>query len=166
MRRPVTLVVVASVAAAAAGSACAKSANNSADSTAAQPTTPAAAAAVRPTPIRLADVAGTWTMTGKNPANDSALVTYQLVATADTAGWRQRAAGRRDIPVRVTSVAGDSIVLDVGPYESMLRKGVQVTTHSVNRLEAGKLVGTLVAHYRTATSDSVLNVKTEGVRTP
>ncbi len=157
MRHPAVLLAVAALV------GCANAGNKPADST------PAAAATAQSTqsaPIRLADVAGTWKMTGRNAANDSTLVTYELVATPDTTGWLQRSAGKPDIPVRVTSVAGDSIVLDVGPYESMLRKGVQVTTHSVNRLANGKFVGTLVAHYRSATSDSVLSVNTEGVKAP
>lgn len=141
--------------------ACSK-AENTVDTT-----KPAAAAPAPAAPaITLADVAGKWKVTGKNAANDSTLVTYELVATADTTGWVVNFPGRPPVPVHVASVAGDSIVLDVGPYESMLRKGVQVTTHGTNRLKDGKLVGMLVAHYKTAKADSVLTVKTEGVKTP
>ena len=43
---------------------------------------------------------------------------------------------------------GDSIITDAGPYESVLRKGVQVNTRVVSRLRGDKLVGTTTAHYR------------------
>ena len=59
---------------------------------------------------------------------------------------------------------GDSIVADASPYESVLQKGVKVTTHSVFRLQDGKLVGTTVAHYATKGADSVRNLRSEGTR--
>jgi hypothetical protein len=149
--------------AAAATTVCAKA--EKAPSDTAKPVVVAPPAAVAPA-ITLADVAGKWQVTGKNAANDSTIVSYELVATADTTGWVINFAKRKPIPVHVVSVAGDSIVVDVGPYESMVRKGVQVTTHGVNRLKDGKLVGSLVAHYRTAGSDSVMTVNTEGTRAP
>ena len=51
-----------------------------------------------------------------------------------------------------------------GPYESVLRKGVQVKTTTVFRLQDGKLVGTTVAHYTTKGADSVRNLRAEGTR--
>lgn len=44
------------------------------------------------------------------------------------------------MPVLVT-VDGDSVMTMSGPFESVLRKGVQVTTSNVSRLVDGKLVG-------------------------
>jgi len=102
-----------------------------------------------------------------NEARDSTLVTYQLTATADTSGWTITFPNRKQpIPARVVAVAGDSLVMEAGPYESVLRRGVQVTTHGVLRLENGKLVGQTVAHYRTARPDSVRTIPMEGTRTP
>jgi len=46
----------------------------------------------------------------------------------------------------------------------VLRKGVKVTTHSVFRLQDGKLVGTTVARYTTKGADSVRNLRSEGTR--
>jgi hypothetical protein len=37
--------------------------------------------------------------------------------------------------------SGDSIITEMGPFESLLQKGVQVTTNSVMRLQDGKLWG-------------------------
>jgi hypothetical protein len=120
-----------------------------------------------PAPISLADVAGTWTVRSMAEGSDSVLVTTTMVATADTTGWTITLPGRaKPVPSRVVAVSGDSIVTEAGPYESVLRKGVQVTTQSVMRLRDGKLVGTTVAHYKTAAADSVVRLRTEGTRAP
>jgi len=120
-----------------------------------------------PPPISLADVAGKWTVKAMNEARDSTLVTYQLTATADTSGWTILFPNRKQpVPVHVAAVAGDSVVIDAGPYESVLRRGVRVSTHGVFRLSNGMMVGTTVAHYRTTKADSVRNIVTEGTRMP
>ena len=119
-----------------------------------------------PPPISLADVAGKWTVRGMNEARDSTLVTYQLTATADTTGWMITFPNRKQpVPAHVMA-AGDSLVMDAGPYASVLRKGVQVTTHGVLRLQSGKLVGLTVAHYKTAKPDSLRRIAMEGTRLP
>jgi hypothetical protein len=123
-----------------------------------------AGAGAEPAAIALADVAGTWNVSAMPAVGDSVLTTYQLTATADTTGWTITFPGRPPIPVRVAAVAGDSIVVEAGPYESVLRPGVMVSTHTVNRLQDGKLVGTFTAHYQSAAADSVLNGRQEGVR--
>jgi hypothetical protein len=51
-----------------------------------------------------------------------------------------------------------------GPYPSVRRKGVQVTTDGVMRLQAGSLVGTNTAHYKVKTADSVLVLNTTGTK--
>jgi hypothetical protein len=71
---------------------------------------------------------------------------------------------RKPIAVRIVSVAGDSVVAEAGPYESVLRKGVQVTTDNTLRLKDGKLVGKTIAHYKTTKPDSVLELQVEGTR--
>ena len=122
------------------------------------------AAAALPRPIALADVAGTWNMKAMNEARDTTLVTYTLTATADTSGWTIKFANRpAAIPAHVTA-HGASLVIDAGPYESVLRRGVQVTTHGTYRLENGNLVGTTIAHYTTSGPDSVRRIVTEGTR--
>jgi len=128
-----------------------------------------AAAAPPPPPlppaISLKDVAGTWEMKTLNENGDSTLVKYELIAKADPTGWEIRFPKRKPVTPHVTA-DGDSITLDAGPYESVLRKGLQVTTHGVARLQDGKLVGTTVAHYATKSADSVLHLKLEGTRKP
>lgn len=127
-----------------------------------------AAATAAPTTIALADVAGKWNVRAvPESGTDTTPTTYVLTATADTTGWTLAFPNRpTPIPARVVAVAGDSIVLHVGPFESVRRKGLQVTTETVARLRDGQLVGRSVAHYKTAGADSVLRLRTEGTRAP
>src|SRR5918996_216934 len=78
--------------------------------------------------IALADVAGTWTVNATTETGQT-VPQYDLIATSDQSGWEIRFPDRDPIPVRVVEVAGDSIVVEAGPYESVLRAGVQVWTH-------------------------------------
>jgi hypothetical protein len=92
------------------------------------------------------------------------VVEAELVATADTSGWTLTGPNRKPIPVRVIAVAGDSIVTAAGPFESFIRKGVQVTTRAVYRLQGDKLVGTTEARYAIGGRDSVAHRPSEGTR--
>jgi hypothetical protein len=127
-----------------------------------------AAGAALPAPsatVALADFAGRWQVRGSSEAGES-LVSYELIGTGDTSGWAIVFPGRPPIPVRIVAVAGDSIITEAGPYESVLRKGVQVQTRAVMRLQGGALVGTTVARYATSGPDSVLHIRAEGTRIP
>jgi len=128
-----------------------------ADTTAAAAPAPEAAA---PAPLSLADLAGKWTMRTMPENADTTLITYELVA--DSAGWTFNFPKRKPVPVHVQA-SGDSLIAEAGPYESVLRKGVQVTTNSVLRLKDGKLVGTTIAHYAKG-PDTVRTLRTEGTR--
>jgi hypothetical protein len=130
------------------------------DTAAAAPETPAASAT-----ISLADVAGKWKIRSTDDDGGNVLETG-LVATADTSGWTMSAPNRKPIPVRVVAVAGDSIVTEAGPFESFIRKGVQVTARYVSRLQDGKLVGTIEGHFATKSGDSVAHRRLEGTRVP
>jgi hypothetical protein len=141
--------------------ACTKAETPPADTAAAAAVEPAPAP---PAPISLPAVAGTYDVVGKNEAGDSTLVTYVLTATADTTGWTLAFPNRKPIPIHIVSVAGDSIVMESGPYESAIKKGVMVKTNTVTRFENGKLVSRTVAHYNVKTADSVRIVVAEGVR--
>jgi hypothetical protein len=131
------------------------------ESTAAVPEAPAASA-----PIALADIAGRWSVRTMAETGDSTLITYELVTSSDTSGWSLNFPKRKPIPMRVVAVAGDSIVTEAGPFESALRKGVQVSVQNVTRLQDGKMVGTTIAHYATKGADSVRNLRFEGTRAP
>jgi hypothetical protein len=117
-------------------------------------------------PISLADVAGRWNVVATPTSGDTTPTMYVLTATADTTGWTIGFPNRDPIPTRVASVAGDSIVLTAGPFESVRRRGVQVTTHSILRREGDRLVGTTHATYATTGADNALTLRTEGTRAP
>ncbi|MGH7694061.1 MAG: hypothetical protein ACRENH_03730 [Gemmatimonadaceae bacterium] len=123
-----------------------------------QPAADTSAAAAPPPGISLSDVAGTWTAKVMRMDSDSVILTYELVASADPTAWTIILPGRPPVPLRAMA-DGDSIVTDAGPYESALRKGVQVTTHGVFRLVNGELVGQTTAHYDVKTADSVVTLR-------
>ena len=139
-------------------SACAGAKEAPADSAAATSVSAPAAAG-----ISLADLAGKWTQQVRREDSDSVLVTSEVVATADPSSWTITLPGRPPMPVQVTA-SGDSLITASGPYESVLRKGVQVTTNGVLRLQDGKLVGITIAHYKGAQADSVVRLRTEMTR--
>lgn len=110
----------------------------------------------------LADFAGTWentsTLTGV-----AAPVTSTITGTADATGWTLSLQGRASIPLQV-SVVGDSLIAQSAEYESILRKGVMVTTRTAAVLKDGMLVGTLMADYKTATGVEKVAGTLEGKR--
>ena len=145
---------------------CAKKDNAAVDSTSAMAsstTSTSSTTTMAPAPINLADVAGKWDMRSVPTSGDTTPTTFVLTATTSTSGWTLTFPGRAPVPMRVT-VAGDSITDVAGPYPSVRRKGVQVTTNGVMRLQNGSLVGINTAHYKVKTADSVLTLNTTGTR--
>ena len=117
-------------------------------------------------PFALADVAGKWNMTSKpESGTDTTATTYVLNATADTTGWTITFPGRAAMPIHV-QVSGDSVITTAGPYDSVRRKGLKVTTNGAFRLQDGKLVGHNTAHFKTTKPDSVLTMVGTGTRAP
>ena len=123
-----------------------------------------AEAATSPT-ISLSDIAGMWKTRATNESG-AVVGEAELLATADSSGWTLTFPQQKPIPVRVIAVAGDSIVTEAGPYASTRRKGAQITTRAVNRLQDGRLVATLEARYTVAGRDSVAHLRVEGTREP
>jgi hypothetical protein len=137
---------------------CAKKDNAAVDTMASDITpTPAPAA------INLADVAGRWNVRAVPTTGDTTPTNSVITATATTSGWTITFPGRAPIPMRIT-VDGDSIMSETGPYPSVRRKGLQVVTNGVMRLQGGSLVGTSTAHFQTKAADSVLVLNTTGTR--
>jgi hypothetical protein len=114
--------------------------------------------------ISLADVAGVWTMQAFADTGNTALITYEMLATDSAEGWVVTFPDREPLPARLLPVEGDSMVIDVGPYESVLRQGVMVSTQSVFRLDDANLTGTFVARYETTQADSLLRGRQQGTR--
>lgn len=141
---------------------CSKPADKPAETADAEAT----AMADAPAAISLGDIAGTWSVRSTVRGNESQAVTYDLTATADRSGWSITFPGREPIPTRVVAVEGDSIVTESGPFESALRKGVQVNARVVTRLKGDKLVGSTVARYEVSGPDTVAYLDFEGTRKP
>ena len=136
--------------------------------------TSAAAGAVAPTPpapapvvaIALGDVAGKWTIVSTPlDGKDTTVTSYVLVATGDSTSWTRTNPGAKPVAVHVRT-DGDSLIMHTGPFPSMRRKGQQVTSDAVLRLQGGKLVGTSTAHYKTTGPDSVMHLRLEGTKAP
>ena len=148
-------------------SACAKKDNAAIDTTASSSasttTATTVAPAPAPAPVNLADFAGKWNVRSAPASGDTSATTYVLTATSTTSGWTIKFPGRAAIPAKVT-VAGDSVEVDAGPFPSVRRKGVTVTTNSGLRVQNGGLVGSTTAHYKVKTADSVLVLNTTGTR--
>ena len=121
---------------------------------------PADTMAAAPT-ISLDDIAGTWDMLAVPVNGDTTATNFQMIAT--TEGVTMVFAGIDPVESEAT-VTGDSIVVEAGPYESVRREGLMVTTHAVYRLEGDRLVGTAIARYETTEADSVLHFTSEGTR--
>ena len=140
---------------------CARSDQPAPADTAASVAAPAAPAAVT-----LDQVAGTWNMNVTNSAGDSTLMAIVVTAAADPNGWRIKYPDRPDpVPARAVA-AGDSIVVDGGPYASPIRKNVQTTIHAIWRLQGDSLGGPVTAHYTVNTPDSVRVFRAMGTRAP
>jgi hypothetical protein len=124
---------------------------------------PAAAPAVQAqrAGIKLADVAGRWEIRSMVGPKDSVIVTYTLTATADGKGWTITFTGRDPIPARVVSVGGDSIIIEAGPFNSVLRPGQMVSTRTVSHYAGDTATGTFEARYA---SGDVLRGKVAATR--
>ena len=118
--------------------------------------------------LSLGDLAGTWNVTAKpESGTDTSTTRYTLKTTADTSGWTITFPDRpQPVPVRVVAVQGDSVVTEAGPFQSVRRRNVQVTTRNVLRKEGDRLVGSTRARYQTTGSDTVLVLRTEATRAP
>ena len=108
--------------------------------------------------------AGNWTVEVMPEAQDTVLVTYDMVATNDQSGWTTTLPGRETQAVRIVSISGDSVVSELGPFQSVLRPNEMVTTHTTLRPEGDRLVGTTIARYPTTGADSVTILRVRATR--
>ena len=113
--------------------------------------------------IALADLAGKWNFESRGEGADSTVTKAVVVATADSTGWVMELPSGKKVAQHV-SVSGDSIMVKSDTYPSLRRKGKQVWSEGVYRLEDGKLVGTLVGHYANSGADSVLTLHSVGTK--
>ena len=120
--------------------------------------------ASEPAPLTLDQVAGKWNVRILSAeTGDSTLTSYVLDAKADTAGWTFQFPTGAPLPMRIVSLAGDSLMTEAGPFDSRLQKGVKVHSAVTWRLRDGKLYGAVVSHYDTK-PPTTRNLTAEGIR--
>lgn len=118
-----------------------------------------------PAGLSAADVAGTWNVRAVPFSGDTTPTMSVLRATTNNSGWTLTFPNRPPIATRAR-FDGDSLMTESGPYESVRRKGVQVTTTGVYRLQGATIVGTSNARYATRGVDSVMRFRVTGTRAP
>ena len=112
--------------------------------------TATAAAQAPAAAIKLTDVAGVWDAKSLVGPTDTVGVKSVLTATATDSGWTMLLAGREPIAVRVVAMGGDSVVTEAGPYPSILRAGVTVTSlRTVSHYSGDQMTGMFWAEYST-----------------
>ena len=77
---------------------------------------------------------------------DSVITTWVLVS-GDGKSWTQHFPNRDPMPARVLASGGDSLVLEFGPYSSIMRPGQMVTTRTVGHVRGKEMTGTFEAHF-------------------
>jgi hypothetical protein len=136
MRRHLVLAVFAVA-------ACAKTETPADTAAAAAPAPPPAPAA-----ITAADLTGTWEMKTMPMDRDTVVATSETMMTGTTEGWTMKLPGNASpIPIKVVSIAGDSVVSEAGPFNSAVRRGQKVTIHTIQHLKNGQITGVLHAKY-------------------
>ena len=111
-----------------------------------------AAVAQNPAPakkggIKLADVAGTWDVKSVMGPKDSVVATWVMTVAADGKSWTMTLPNRAPIAARIVAMGGDSVVAEMGPYESVVRPGQMVTTRSTGHFKGDAVTGTLEGHF-------------------
>jgi hypothetical protein len=73
--------------------------------------------------------------------------------------------GRPNVAV-TTSISGDSLIAESAEYESVLRKGVMVTTRVAAVMSGNTMNGNMIATYKTPAGPEVVNGTITGTRNP
>jgi len=107
-----------------------------------------------PVATSLASFAGTWDVNVMPDGSDSVATTHVLNVT-DTAAWRLEFTGRPGADIRVTGMRGDTVLAEAGPFESGVRRGMQVRTTNSYWLQDGKIMGRTTARYETTGPDTL-----------
>lgn len=116
--------------------------------------------------ISYMQISGRWEIRATPETGDTTPTTFVLTATSSPAGWTITFPGREPIPTRVLLVAGDSFAIEIGPYSSARRPGVQTITRDVFHLRGDELAGTGISRYRTSAPDSIVPFRLTGGHAP
>lgn len=98
--------------------------------------------------ITAKDLAGMWKIQAMIGPKDSVVSTSTTRNKSDGTSTVQFPK-RQPIEARTLTMGGDSVVSEVGPYESVLRPGVMVTTQTTAHVKGNDMTGTFVAVYST-----------------
>jgi hypothetical protein len=118
--------------------------------------------------VSLEDFAGTWAGDVMSEGSDGVVAHFELLATSREDGWSfttvnaSNPAASATAPARVMAVGGDSVVVEAGPFASVLRDGEMVNTHAVYRLQNGQMTGVVHATY--PASGETIALRTTGRR--
>jgi hypothetical protein len=118
------------------------------------------AAVATPTP---ADFAGEWQAIAMLEGTPDP-VPVVLIGSADGTTWTMILEDREPMALEV-SMAGDSLIMESGQYESIMRDGVMVQIRTASVLQEGRLVGNIIATYSTPDGEQVVPGTMEGTRT-
>jgi len=108
-----------------------------------KPAAPSRAAAKT---IAWADLVGEWVGKSTRGTSDSVITEATTIITADKK-ISVKFPNREPIAARLLSMAGDSTIVEFGPYESITRKGHKVTNHMITHYGDGKSWGTFSAKF-------------------
>lgn len=110
----------------------------------------------------LASFNGTWDVNVMPEGSDS-VVTSHVLNVSDTA-WRVEFTDRPGVTARMTGMRGDTAMSEAGPFESGVRRGMQVRTTNSYWIQDGKLMGRTTARYETTGPDTVRMFHSVGTR--
>ena len=117
------------------------------------------AAVATPTP---ADFAGEWQAMAMLEGTPDP-VPVVLIGSADGMTWTMALEDREPMALDV-SMSGDSLIMESGQYESVLREGVMVQIRTAGVLQEGQMVGNIIATYSTPDGEQVVPGTIEGTR--
>jgi hypothetical protein len=107
---------------------------------------------------------GAWSTTSMVDGTADPVV-GSMTLTADGVGSTMSLPDRPNIPITV-SMSGDSLVVTTAEYESVLRKGVMVTTRVASVMDGAMMKGNLEASYTTPDGPQVVKGTSESKRAP
>lgn len=122
--------------------------------------TPVAVTAQGKGPAIPAGAVGTWENKSLVGPKDSVVATNTTTISADGKVTVQFP-GRPLLTAKVLAAGGDSIKMEIGPYESVVKKGLKVTTTSVGHYKGTTNAGTFTAKYA---DGSTINGKVSGTK--
>jgi len=121
---------------------------------------PAALAAQAKGPTIPKAAVGSWTNKAMTGPKDSVVATNTTTISADGKITVQFP-GRPLLTGRLLAAGGDSVATEVGPYESVVKKGLKVTTKTVSHYRGSASTGTFDAKY---SDGSALHGKMNGTK--